>query len=341
MTISTSKAEQLEINPLGHLCEMFQDKIQQVDAVLKAYAYSDVSMLPLVGAHIIESGGKRIRPLLTLAAASLCGYNDLGDRDVRMAACIEFLHTATLLHDDVVDESVLRRGKPTSNTLWGNQISVLTGDFLFVKLFQLLVQDGSLDILNLFVSTTQTIVEGEVLQIGAKASPSLSRESYFKIIESKTAVLFEAALTLGGLLAGASQKHMSALKSYAANLGIIFQLIDDVLDYTADEPALGKSIGNDFFEGQITLPLILLIEKICDLPKTIERLNATIIQDDRDHADFKWVQGMMKEYGVFQDIYRMASEYVKKAEVALEVFPRSPLKDSLIELAHYVTHRNY
>lgn len=340
MKVSTSEAEVLEINPLNQLSYIFQDKILQMDSVLQAYAYSDVATLPLVSAHIIESGGKRIRPLLTLAAAKLCGYENVGGRDVRMAACIEFLHTATLLHDDVVDESVLRRGKPTSNMLWGNQISVLTGDFLFVKLFQLLVQDGSLEILNLFVTTTQRIVEGEVLQIGAKASPWLSQESYFKIIESKTAVLFDAAVTLGGLLAGACEEHIDALKAYAVNLGIVFQLIDDVLDYSADEPVLGKSIGNDFFEGQTTLPLIQLFNKLQDAPEILARLQDRMIRVERDPADFKWVQSMMLEYNVMPEIHAMALEYVKKAEAALDIFPNTDLKYTLVQLVHFITYRN-
>lgn len=339
MTLSTSDAGLLAHNPLNRLSHVFQDKIRQVDLLLQTNAYSDVSTLPIVSTHIIESGGKRIRPLLTLASAKLCGYESTDDRDVRMAACIEFLHTATLLHDDVVDESDVRRGKPTSNTIWGNQISVLTGDFLFVKLFQLLVQDGSLEILNLFVVTTQRIVEGEVLQIGAKAAPWLSQENYFKIIESKTAVLFEAAVTLGGVLAGASTTKISALKTYAANLGIVFQLIDDVLDYTADESTLGKPIGNDFFEGQMTLPLILLLQKIQRAPHTLEQLNQIMIQVERDAADFNWVQVLMAEYDIIADIHVMAQAYVQKAALALEAFPDSDLKEMLVQLAQFVTER--
>lgn len=341
MALSTSKVQQSDINPLNSLGVLFSNKIRQVDLLLQTAAYSNIATLPLVSSHIIDSGGKRIRPLLTLAAAKLCGYDEDGDqdRDVRMAVCVEFLHTATLLHDDVVDESLLRRGKPTSNMLWGNQISVLTGDFLFVKLFQMLVQDGSLDILSLFVQTTQKIIEGEVLQIGAKATHRLSQSSYLNIIASKTAVLFEASVTLGGLVAGATEQQLFSLKTYATNLGIVFQLIDDVLDYTADEPALGKSIGNDFFEGLITLPLIVLFEKLRKVPRTLERLQDTMIQIERDHADFKWVQIMLLEYNVVSEIHNLADEYLKKAEAALDVFPTTPLKTTLIQLVYFVMHR--
>ncbi|MDP3936025.1 MAG: polyprenyl synthetase family protein [Alphaproteobacteria bacterium] len=336
--ISTSIATRLDMNPLSELALLFSDKIKHVDTILQENAYSEVSVLPLISSHIIESGGKRIRPLLTLAAAQLCG-DSMAERAVTMAACVEFLHTATLLHDDVVDESLLRRGKPTAHTLWGNQMSVLTGDFLFAKLFELLVQDGSLDILNLFVLTTQKIIEGEVLQISAKATPFVSRDDYFAIIQSKTAVLFETALELGGRVAKGTVEQIQGLKSYAHNLGMAFQLIDDVLDYTADESGLGKPIGNDFFEGQVTLPLIILLERMADASKSLEKFRETMIKIERDSADLRWVQILLSEYSVIPSIKILAEEYADKARYALEIFPESPLKDILVQLTHFVINR--
>ena len=338
MLASTSIATRQDLNPLNELACLFLDKIKCVDTILQENAYSEVSELPLISSHIIESGGKRIRPLLTLAAAQLCG-DSVGDRAVTMAACVEFLHTATLLHDDVVDESLLRRGKPTAHTLWGNQMSVLTGDFLFAKLFQLLVQDGSLDILNLFVQTTQKIIEGEVLQISAKATTLVSREDYFGIIQSKTAVLFESALELGGIVAKGTVDQITGLKSYAYNLGMAFQLIDDVLDYTADESGLGKPIGNDFFEGQVTLPLIILLERMAGVSRSLERLQQTIVKINRDQADLKWVKILLSEYEVIPSIKTLAEEYADKARHALEVFPNSQLKDILMQLTYFVINR--
>ena len=337
MLISTSIATRQDLNPLSELAFLFADKIKCVDTILQENAYSEVSVLPLISSHIIESGGKRIRPLLTLAAAQLCG--EIDERAVTMAACVEFLHTATLLHDDVVDESLLRRGKPTAHTLWGNQMSVLTGDFLFAKLFQLLVQDGSLDILNLFVQTTQKIIEGEVLQISAKATTFVSREDYFGIIQSKTAVLFESALELGGLVAKGTVDQIAGLKSYAHNLGMSFQLIDDVLDYTADEAGLGKPIGNDFFEGQVTLPLIVLLERMAGVSRSLERLQETIVKINRDQADLNWVQILLSEYAVIPTIKTLAEEYAVKARDALDVFSDSRLKDVLMQLTHFVINR--
>lgn len=338
MVVSTSIELRQDLNPLNELALLFSDKIQHVDMILQENAYSEVSVLPLVSSHIIESGGKRIRPLLTLAAAQMCG-DSIGDRAVTMAACVEFLHTATLLHDDVVDESLLRRGKPTAHTLWGNQMSVLTGDFLFAKLFQLLVQDGSLDILTLFVQTTQKIIEGEVLQINAKATPFVKREEYFAIIQSKTAVLFETALELGGRVANGTGEEIAGLKSYAYNLGMAFQLIDDILDYTADESGLGKPIGNDFFEGQITLPLIILLDRMAGAEHSLAKLRNTIIKIERDPEDLKWVQILLSEYDVIPSIKTLAEECADKACHALEIFPNSPLKDILVKLTRFVINR--
>lgn len=338
MVIATSVDCEIVINPLQALEELFSDKIQQVNKLLYKNAYSEVAALPLISSHIIDSGGKRIRPLLTLAAAELCGY-DKSDRDVHMAACIEFLHTATLLHDDVVDESLLRRGKPTAHTIWGNQMSVLTGDFLFVKLFELLVKDGCLDVLKLFVKTTQTIVEGEVLQINARTTATLKREDYFAIIQAKTAVLFGAALELGGMVAKATARQMEALQQYAHNIGVAFQLIDDALDYTAEQPVLGKPIGNDFFEGQITLPLIVLLEKLNSKSKPLSEVQSILQNVEKNVMDFKRIQSLIHEYDVISHIHQEAEGVAEKARKALDIFPSSSLKELLVQLTYFVVNR--
>ncbi|MCP5322407.1 MAG: polyprenyl synthetase family protein [Candidatus Paracaedibacteraceae bacterium] len=336
--MSIAASECLTTNPLLELADLFADKIVQVDQLLKKRAYSVIPALPLVSSHIIESGGKRIRPLLTLAAARLCGYTE-GDRDIRLAACIEFLHTATLLHDDVIDESPLRRGKPTAQHIWGNQMSILTGDFLFAKLFELLVEDGALDVLKLMVEASQKIIEGEVLQLGTKAKSFVSKEDYFTIIEAKTAVLFGAALELGALAANASSEQINALRVYAHNIGMAFQLIDDMLDYTADEPVLGKQIGNDFFEGQVTLPIIILYEKIETNPKLLEKLTAVITNLDRSKVDFQWVRGLLIQANVFSVIEKNAYNFAEQAREALSVFKNSSLKKTLIDLTYFVVNR--
>ncbi len=338
MSVFVSEKTLLDLNPLDELAVLFSNKINCVDTILQENAYSEVAVLPLISSHIIESGGKRIRPMLTLAAADLCGYT-LGERDIKMAACIEFLHTATLLHDDVVDESLLRRGKPTAHTIWGNQMSVLTGDYLFAKLFHLLLQDGALDVLHLFVETTQKIIEGEVLQISAKATASVTREEYFSIIQSKTAVLFETALVLGGRVADGTDEQIESLKSFAFNLGMAFQLIDDSLDYTAEEIGLGKSIGNDFFEGQVTLPLIVLLENVPNESPTLTRLVEMISAAARDAEDLKWVQTLLEEYKVISYIKALAAGYAEDARRALDLFTDSALKATLVRLTYFMINR--
>lgn len=336
MSVAASKC--LTTNPLLELADLFADKIVCVDQLLKEKAYSAIPALPLVSSHIIESGGKRIRPILTLAAARLCGYTE-GDRDIRLAACIEFLHTATLLHDDVIDESPLRRGKPTAQHIWGNQMSILTGDFLFAKLFELLVEDGALDVLKLMVQASQKIIEGEVLQIGTKAKSFVPREDYFTIIEAKTAVLFGAALELGALAANASAEHINALRVYAHNIGMAFQLIDDILDYTADEPVLGKQVGNDFFEGQVTLPIIVLHETIETNPELLEKLKNILLDPNRSQADFKWVQELLIQKNISSVIETMAYKFAEHAREALSIFKNDHLKQMLIDLTYFVVNR--
>lgn len=339
MLASVPINDRVELDPLVELTKLFSDKISEVDRCLKDNAYSEITALPLVSSHIISSGGKRIRPLLTLAGARLCGYADDGLRDVHMAACIEFLHTATLLHDDVIDESSLRRGKPTAHTIWGNQMSILTGDFLFTKLFSLLVKDGSLDVLNLFVQTTQKLIEGEVLQVAAQKSLFLTREGYFAIIEAKTAVLFGAALELGARVANSSPDKVAALKAYAYNIGMAFQLIDDILDYVAPQPALGKPVGNDFFEGQITLPLIILSELMQNDKEALEKLTHLTQSANRTAFHLQWVQELLLKYNVTFAIKDLASQFTEKARHSLEIFNENSLKDALIQLTYFVVNR--
>lgn len=326
-------------NPFQALQDMFALKIKEVDNFLSESIYASVKELPLISQHIIQSGGKRIRPLLTLASASLCGYS--GKDDVTLAACVELLHTATLLHDDVVDESPLRRGTPTAHTLWGNQRSILTGDFLFSKLFQVLVQHGNLTVLNLFSTISQTIIEGEMLQINARNNPTLTEAEYIQIIQSKTAVLFGLALELGTLLAAnnITNAQKKALTDYANAIGIVFQITDDLLDYMADEPKLGKSIGNDFFEGQITLPLIYLLQAFDQESDERSKLNALLLGGTPTPDDFMWVKRQMRVHEIKSKIMDISLSYGKMAENALIDFPDTPLRTLFLSLPNYIINR--
>lgn len=339
--LSSVVCEKKEIlDPLHDLGQCFESKMEEVNSFLSNCSKSDLEELPLISQYLIQSGGKRIRPVLTLAASALCGYK--GNRDVLMASCIEILHTATLLHDDVVDESPLRRGKPSAHTIWGNQLSVLGGDFLLAKLFQYLVSDGDISILNLFVSTTQKIVEGEVIQIKTALSATMDESLYFRMIESKTASLFGAAIEIGGLLARVSDNQQNALKTYAMNLGTAFQLIDDLLDYLGDEKTFGKSLGKDFSEGKITLPLIRLHQYFdgCNLEKKL-RLETILKKGLWDQENFEWIVSNMISNNIQEKIYETANQCGKIAREALEQFElsTSTIKDLLSELTHFVVHR--
>jgi len=274
-----------------------------------------------------------LRPLLTIASAELCGYK--GERHVHLAACVEFIHTATLLHDDVVDESTLRRGRQTANSLWNNKASVLVGDFLFSRAFELMVADGSLEVLDILSKASSAISEGEVLQLSMSHSLELTEETYLKIIESKTARLFSAATEVGAVVAEAPETQRKALTQFGRALGIAFQLMDDVLDYTANEDQLGKTIGDDFREGKVTLPLLLAYNKGSERSFWEEVLSKTT----RDDKDLQRALILLKESNALTESKKKAEVYVNEALECLNQFPPSALKSALEELAHFSLHR--
>ena len=241
---------------LAPLMALVADDLKRVNDVILRRMHSPVALIPQLASHIIAAGGKRMRPMLTLAAARLCGCEH-GDRPVNLAACVEFIHTATLLHDDVVDESDLRRGLKTANAVWGNKASVLVGDFLFSRAFQVMVEDGSLDVLRILSNASATISEGEVLQLTTANDTETTESAYLEVIKAKTATLFAAAARVGAVVAGRGKPDEDALDSYGMNLGIAFQLVDDVLDYASRAETMGKAVGDDFRDGKITLPVVL------------------------------------------------------------------------------------
>ena len=247
-------------NSYLELKNLVGNKLDSVSEIIKHKLASEINLIQKMTDHHLESGGKRIRPLLTLASAKLCNYND-GNRDVNLAACIELIHSATLLHDDVIDSSELRRGVKTSNSIWGNQSSILVGDYLFSRCFEMMVEDASPEILKLLSSTSSTIAQGEVLQLEHKGEIDLLEETYFNIINMKTATLFAAATKVGACIGEKSKKEKDALESYGKNLGMAFQIADDALDYFSTKTIFGKEIGKDFYEGKTTLPLIIIFQK--------------------------------------------------------------------------------
>jgi octaprenyl-diphosphate synthase len=296
---------------------------------------SPVALIPQLAAHLIAAGGKRLRPLLTLAAARMCGYR--GDRHVRLAACVEFIHTATLLHDDVVDESDLRRGRASANAVFGNQASVLVGDFLFARSFELMVEDGSLEVLRILCGASATIAEGEVLQLVIQNDTSSTEAQYLDVIEGKTAALFAAATRVGGVVADRPQAEAEALDSYGRNLGVAFQLVDDALDYSAEQEKLGKTVGDDFREGKITLPVLLAFGRGDEQEKTFWR--RVLEERDQVEADLPHALALMQKHHALADTIARARDYGDKAIAALEGFPDNAEKRSLIDVVEFCIAR--
>ena len=333
-------SEQSSEDALSALVNLVEDDLEACNRVIIARMDSPVSLIPQLAAHIVAAGGKRLRPLLTVAAARLCGYpgRDGGARHVDLAACVEFIHTATLLHDDVVDESQLRRGLASANAVFGNKASVLVGDFLFARAFELMVEDGSLEVLAILSKAAATIAEGEVLQLMTQNDLSTSEARYLEVIQGKTAALFAAACQIGAVVADRPEREGLALSTYGLKLGIAFQLVDDALDYVADQATLGKTIGDDFREGKITLP-VLVAFLAGDEPekafwqRTIEALEQT--DADLDHA-----MRLIAQHGAIGVTLDSAHRFVQEAKAALSIFPDSPIRRALADVADYTVNRH-
>ena len=325
-----------ENNPLEILAEIIEPELKLVNQIILKETENRVSLIPKLASHIISSGGKRLRPMLTIATAKLCQY--AGDRHIKLAACVEFIHTATLLHDDVVDSSILRRGVETANTVWGNESSVLVGDYLFSRAFQLMVSDGSLEVLKLLSDTSAIIAQGEVHQLLTKNNLETSEDTYLDVVGAKTAALFSAACKVGGIVADRKIADQDSLKSYGKNLGIAFQLIDDALDYSASSSKLGKSIGDDFKEGKITIPVILAYRR----GNTEERSfwQKTLVRCKQDKGDFDNAINLMTKHNSLRDTIRRAKHYGDKAKDALAIFPNDLTKEILINLVDYCIKRS-
>lgn len=299
--------------------------------------HSPVALIPQLAGHIVASGGKRLRPMLTLAAAGLVGYE--GERHINLAACVEFIHTATLLHDDVVDESALRRGKDTANAVWGNQASVLVGDFLFSRAFQLMVADGSLKVLKILSDASAVIAEGEVHQLVTTNDVETTEAAYLDVIESKTAVLFAAAAQIGAVVADRPESEETALESFGRNLGVAFQLVDDVLDYSAEQEALGKTVGDDFREGKVTLPVILAYAAGDEEERAFW---ARVIGDlDQHDGDLAHAQGLMAKHGTLAKSLERARDYADAAHRDLDLFAPTTHRRAMEEVIDFCVDRAY
>ncbi len=312
---------------------------QELDAVnvliRTRMASQHAPRIPEVTAHLVEAGGKRLRPMLTLAAAKMCGYE--GDHHLKLAATVEFIHTATLLHDDVVDESAQRRGRPTANLLWDNKSSVLVGDYLFARSFQLMVETGSLRVLDILANASATIAEGEVLQMTAASNLKTGEDIYLQVVRGKTAALFSAATEVGGVIAGASEAQVKALFDYGDALGIAFQIADDLLDYQGDSKATGKNVGDDFRERKLTLPVIKAVAQATDEERAF--WTRTIEKGKQQDGDLEQALALMAKYGTLEATRADANTWAAKARAALDALPDHEIRTMLRDLADYVVSR--
>ena len=324
---------------LDQLTALVGDDLAHVNRAIVARMHSPVALIPQLAGHIIAAGGKRLRPMLTLAAARLCGY--AGQRQIQLAACVEFIHTATLLHDDVVDESSLRRGLASANALWGNKSSVLVGDFLFSRAFELMVEDGSLKVLAILSRASSVIAEGEVLQLTTANDTGTGEDAYLEVVRAKTAALFAAAARIGAVVADRPKAEEDALESYGLNLGIAFQLIDDVLDYSARQEKLGKAIGDDFREGKITLPVILAFRRGDDEERAFWRRTLEELDQAEGDADLRRAIGLLEKHRCLADAVQRARHYGAIARDALGLFPDGPVKQAMLGIVDFSVDRAY
>lgn len=338
MAIVGAEKEQTAKPSLDTLHNLVESDLSAVNRLIVEKMQSPVALIPQLAGHIIAAGGKRLRPMLTLAAARLCGYEG-GERHCALAACVEFIHTATLLHDDVVDESLLRRGQDSANAVWGNQASVLVGDFLFSRSFELMVEDGSLDVLRILSRASAIIAEGEVLQLVTTNDTGTSEEDYLEVIRCKTATLFAAAAEIGAVLAERPEEEQRALADYGMNLGIAFQLVDDLLDYSALQAQLGKTVGDDFREGKMSLPVVLAFasgnaDERQFWTRTMERM-------EQEEGDLGQAIALLQKHGTLEETAARARDFAGRAKQALACFPESRIRSAMLEAVDFSVDRAF
>ncbi len=315
-----------------------EDKLILVEEKIKFKLISDVELVQKMTGYHLDTGGKRLRALLTLGSAKMCGYSK-GTRDVNLAACVELIHAATLMHDDVIDNGSIRRGKKTLNKIWDNHSSVLLGDYLLSRCFEMIVEDGNLEVLKLLSSTSSKIAQGEILQLQHKGEVDMLEETYLKIISAKTAELFATATKVGAILSDMKNKEKEALEFYGRNLGLTFQIADDTLDYNSELKLFGKKIGQDFYEGKITLPIILLFQKATNTEK--DKLKDIFLKDKKSEESFDYTLSLIKKYEIISACYQKAHHYINLASNSLSIFRDSEEKTILENLTSFSLARNF
>ena len=325
-------------NSYYQLKDSVDEKLVLVEEKIKSKLLSEVDLVQEMTEYHIDTGGKRLRALLTLGSAKLCGYTK-GGRDINLAACVEMIHGATLMHDDVIDLGDIRRGKETLNSIWGNHSSVLIGDYLLSRCFEMMVEDGNIEVLKLLSSTSSKIAQGEVLQLQHKGEVDMLEETYFKIITAKTAELFSAATKVGAILSNKETKEKEALEFYGKNLGLTFQIADDTLDYNSDLKFFGKKIGKDFLEGKITLPVILLFQNVSPVEK--DKLKNIFKQETRSNEDLNFTLELIKKYKIINECHKKAEHFINLASNSLTVFKDSDEKKILESLTSFSLQRTF
>ena len=325
-------------NSYFQLKNLVENRLISVEEKIKSKLISDVDLVQKMTDFHVNTGGKRLRALLTLGSAKMCGYSK-GTRDINLAACVELIHAATLMHDDVIDNGTVRRGKKTLNKIWGNHSSVLIGDYLLSRCFEMMVDDGNLEVLKLLSSTSSKIAQGEVLQLQHNKEVDMLEETYLKIISAKTAELFAAATKVGAILSEVKTKEKEALEFYGRNLGLTFQIADDTLDYNSDLKLFGKKIGQDFYEGKITLPIILLFQKTENNEK--EKIKNIFLKDERNENELNYILSLIKKYDVINSCYQKAQHYIDIASNSLSIFKDCEEKKILKNLTSFSLARNF
>ena len=325
-------------NSYFQLKDSVEEKLILVEEKIKTKLESDVHLVQKMTDYHLKTGGKRLRALLTLGSAKLCGYAK-GTRDINLAACVELIHSATLMHDDVIDNGSVRRGKETLNKLWDNHSSVLVGDYLLGRCFEMMVEDGNIEVLKLLSSTSSKIAQGEVLQIQHKGEVDMLEETYLKIISSKTAELFAAATKVGAILSDMKIREKEALEFYGRNLGLTFQIADDTLDYNSELKSFGKQIGKDFYEGKITLPIILLFQKANTQER--DKLKKIFSKEKREKEDFNFTLSLIKQYEIIKGCYQKAHHYINLASNSLSIFKDCKEKSILENLTSFSLSREF
>ena len=335
MLLNVLPFKKKKTNPFEEIKSVYQDQLKQVDEHIKLKLSSHVELVGDMATHLMKTGGKRLRPLLTICSSEIFNYK--GNRHINLAACVELIHNATLLHDDVIDNSESRRGFKTTNAIWGNKSSILAGDYLLSRCFEMMVDDGSQEVLKILSSVSSDIAQGEIMQLQFEKQVDMVEKNYLDIISAKTASLFGASMRVGGCINDRSNKEKEALESYGRNLGICFQITDDILDYSSKEKVFGKKIGNDFLEGKITLPIILLFQK--STPAEREILQKYFAQYKRSENDFNDTLKLINKYQIIETCKKRADYFSNVASDSLSMFEKNFVVEKLQELSFYIINR--